>query len=545
MFIFKKVINTKNIFTTKKEKIHSTNKYDIYHSTINNQECSIFEYKKEKNYKNKIQENGKACKKQNKEFIDKIKKASDLLKNIKHINIIDVIKVSESKENIILYSKKVIPFLFIYTNELNEFNNYVLYKIGLVLDFLHEKCKISHNNIIIESLYVDFNGNIILGDFEEFSGAEMCSMNDDYMFKELVYKIKKSENIKNNEFSIKGYLNINEERFDKNFYKKFEMNFIKLNILKEFEKYEFIDWIIQNINELIEIYKKIIINFFVNELFKEYKVEYKMRVIKFVFELKIIEYEEYIEQIFSVLDSNIRLFILKNVDGRQIKNWTSNTINNISLGIKCNDNNLRRESINFIGKILYNLNDKNIKVVLKAMSCVTDKEIMKYILQFLNENIDILKSRNEDILKDIYKLVMTYISCEEVRKELLVTIEIYFKYFKLRKIYIELLPIICTMLGDEAIQDSVFDLIENILKFMKENKKELLVKNWNVKSIKGFFGFMKGNKEEKSSKNLTVINKKVIDEGILEKKVANISFQDKEKYNEEDEDVSNEWNEEW
>ncbi|TBT99138.1 hypothetical protein CWI37_1451p0010 [Hamiltosporidium tvaerminnensis] len=370
-------------------------------------------------------------------------------------------------------------------------------------------------------------------------------MNDDYMFKELVYKIKKSENIKNNEFSIKGYLNINEERFDKNFYKKFEMNFIKLNILKEFEKYEFIDWIIQNINELIEIYKKIIINFFVNELFKEYKVEYKMRVIKFVFELKIIEYEEYIEQIFSVLDSNIRLFILKNVDGRQIKNWTSNTINNISLGIKCNDNNLRRESINFIGKILYNLNDKNIKVVLKAMSCVTDKEIMKYILHFLNENIDILKSRNEDILKDIYKLVMTYISCEEVRKELLVTIEIYFKYFKLRKIYIELLPIICTMLGDEAIQDSVFDLIENILKFMKENKKELLVKNWNVKSIKGFFGFMKGNKEEKSSKNLTVINKKVIDEGILEKKVANISFQDKEKYNEEDEDISNEWNEEW
>ncbi|TBU11117.1 hypothetical protein CWI38_1376p0020 [Hamiltosporidium tvaerminnensis] len=545
MFIFKKVINTKNIFTTKKEKIHSTNKYDIYHSTINNQECSIFEYKKEKNYKNKIQENGKACKKQNKEFIDKIKKASDLLKNIKHINIIDVIKVSESKENIILYSKKVIPFLFIYTNELNEFNDYVLYKIGLVLDFLHEKCKISHNNIIIESLYVDFNGNIILGDFEEFSGAEMCSMNDDYMFKELVYKIKKSENIKNNEFSIKGYLNINEERFDKNFYKKFEMNFIKLNILKEFEKYEFIDWIIQNINELIEIYKKIIINFFVNELFKEYKVEYKMRVIKFVFELKIIEYEEYIEQIFSVLDSNIRLFILKNVDGRQIKNWTSNTINNISLGIKCNDNNLRRESINFIGKILYNLNDKNIKVVLKAMSCVTDKEIMKYILQFLNENIDILKSRNEDILKDIYKLVMTYISCEEVRKELLVTIEIFFKYFKLRKIYIELLPIICTMLGDEAIQDSVFDLIENILKFMKENKKELLVKNWNVKSIKGFFGFMKGNKEEKSSKNLTVINKKVIDEGILEKKVANISFQDKEKYNEEDEDISNEWNEEW
>ncbi|TBU09171.1 hypothetical protein CWI39_0098p0040 [Hamiltosporidium magnivora] len=545
MFIFKKVINTKNIFTTKKEKIHSTNKYDIYHSTINNQECSIFEYKKEKNYKNKIQENGKACKKQNKEFIDKIKKASDLLKNIKHINIIDVIKVSESKENIILYSKKVIPFLFIYTNELNEFNDYVLYKIGLVLDFLHEKCKISHNNIIIESLYVDFNGNIILGDFEEFSGAEMCSMNDDYMFKELVYKIKKSENIKNNEFSIKGYLNINEERFDKNFYKKFEMNFIKLNILKEFEKYEFIDWIIQNINELIEIYKKIIINFFVNELFKEYKVEYKMRVIKFVFELKIIEYEEYIEQIFSVLDSNIRLFILKNVDGRQIKNWTSNTINNISLGIKCNDNNLRRESINFIGKILNNLNDKNIKVVLKAMSCVTDKEIMKYILQFLNENIDILKSRNEDILKDIYKLVMTYISCEEVRKELLVTIEIYFKYFKLRKIYIELLPIICTMLGDEAIQDSVFDLIENILKFMKENKKELLVKNWNVKSIKGFFGFMKGNKEEKSSKNLTVINKKVIDEGILEKKVANISFQDKEKYNEEDEDISNEWNEEW
>ncbi|TBU08717.1 hypothetical protein CWI36_0104p0040 [Hamiltosporidium magnivora] len=545
MFIFKKVINTKNIFTTKKEKIHSTNKYDIYHSTINNQECSIFEYKKEKNYKNKIQENGKACKKQNKEFIDKIKKASDLLKNIKHINIIDVIKVSESKENIILYSKKVIPFLFIYTNELNEFNDYVLYKIGLVLDFLHEKCKISHNNIIIESLYVDFNGNIILGDFEEFSGAEMCSMNDDYMFKELVFKIKKSENIKNNEFSIKGYLNINEERFDKNFYKKFEMNFIKLNILKEFEKYEFIDWIIQNINELIEIYKKIIINFFVNELFKDYKVEYKMRVIKFVFELKIIEYEEYIEQIFSVLDSNIRLFILKNVDGRQIKNWTSNTINNISLGIKCNDNNLRRESINFIGKILNNLNDKNIKVVLKAMSCVTDKEIMKYILQFLNENIDILKSRNEDILKDIYKLVMTYISCEEVRKELLVTIEIYFKYFKLRKIYIELLPIICTMLGDEAIQDSVFDLIENILKFMKENKKELLVKNWNVKSIKGFFGFMKGNKEEKSPKNLTVINKKVIDEGILEKKVANISFQDKEKYNEEDEDISNEWNEEW
>lgn len=528
MNFFKKVLPV----SQPKELIKTFQNYKIYKSKYNHNPCTIFSYT---NYKTGII-------------------AIQILKTIKHPNIMIILKTKEEKNNTYIKTE-LLFFLCDFYHDSISYIHYVLCTLSELIIFM-KRCNIAHNNLTLDSFFINSTGKFILCGFEEsYKGG---NQNDEYMFQMFIEKIRKDlqsdvfkkknqHNLKfrtqhqgpKNEndighektldFNIKDYTRIedledeilngkyfdsndflekNRDFYEKNIYKRLEKILLRFKLLSDTEKMGFLNFIIANRNDWIEIVKENIITVFIDEL-QSQNDTYKEKILMMIFELNLKNYNQYIEKLFSILDSQVRLFLLQNIDiyMDKVSIWDNKICENLLLGIKCNDQTLKIESSKFLDKIADKLHDKNIKEIIKTfVGYLKNEESMKIGLGFIRNNGNRIKN-DQNIANEAYKLLIAYLTNNSLRQDVLEIIKINYKYFEVSKIQKELLPLLCNYLSDQQTQDLCFDMIELLIKHLKENKENIINKEWGVKKLSKMLSRVsmklpgiKKDKEDKKSK---------------------------------------------
>lgn len=97
----------------------------------------------------------------------------EFLRSVAHYNILPVYKITQHS----IYTKHVVPFSTVYDRQHRKYNEYVIAKLREALDYLHEELKIEHGNIVMDALFVDNYGNVLIGKFDRT--AEFKSVQDD------------------------------------------------------------------------------------------------------------------------------------------------------------------------------------------------------------------------------------------------------------------------------------------------------------------------------------------------------------------------------
>ncbi|KAG0441989.1 N-terminal kinase-like protein [Dictyocoela muelleri] len=320
-----------------------------------------------------------------------------ILKKIRHPNILSIIEFIEKTkyydlQHNIYYDLKTIiltPFELSNTN----FDFYILYTINDVLQFLHKKCFVVHQNLVLESLFLNNNGSLILGGFEKAIIIDKNELNDNheshyrsdiimfkdlccrfgYDFKEITDIYKKRMNLKENEIN-----NNFEDRdaSDKNIiidkYLFIEECITIFDILDNEKRLKLMfiankDLPLVIKNRLVKLFLKIdILNIIDQKKYKnqkntdEQKNELKFScIIDFFIKLDLPSYDEPIKKMMSILDSSFRIELLKKIDFFINKvNWNdSSLLKNFLLGLACK--NLSKITLISLDKIFYTFNNES------------------------------------------------------------------------------------------------------------------------------------------------------------------------------------------
>ncbi|KAF7684098.1 N-terminal kinase-like protein [Astathelohania contejeani] len=466
MFLIKKMFNT----PTHQTKIYSTNYWVMHHIIYKKIEASLFVFK----------------------VVTIGRSVIKTLKNVKHINILSIIKYNESRNEISIYTPRLIPFSHVFSRNKEMFNKYTLCVVATTLIFLHDRLKLIHNTLCIDSLFVDKAGTIILGGFEKAMKISSDSdiQIDEHQFKKLVETILGIMNIRSHLIYLEKYKN------EVGIFEELNNITLRYKILTPNEKLKFIEFMRMHKNEFIEQAKQNVVDLMAEDLFNENEtITFKPDILSLIFELDLEKLDEYIEMLFCVLDSKVRLYLLHNINvyKNKVKDWNSKIFKNMVLGIKCTDTNLRIETIKAFNKISNKLDDGNNKILLKALSDLKDSSSMLLALKFIQQNVDCFIS--EFVIKDLYKLIMGYLCSGKNKKECIKVINMVYKNFKIKNIFKEVIPVIANLLGEAELQDDIFNLLDEILIYLKENKEKLLDAEWGVRSIKKLSSMFGTNKK--------------------------------------------------
>ncbi|EPR79333.1 hypothetical protein SLOPH_1841 [Spraguea lophii 42_110] len=444
----------------------------------------------------------------------------NILKKIRHDNIIKILNTERVGSTFKIYTPVV--YTFIYNNRYKLYNDYILYNLAKVIIFLNEKCNIAHNNIKMDSLFVNDAGILILGGFEKSTNQKAC--NDKRMFYDL--------EINRNKKSVEEIICECED----NIFIEIENRCVTFPVLKLNDKRTLVDKILRNDgkytvdkkyfienNVFPETVKNYLLGLYVPELNLESKESeeqlklYKDRILKLIIFLDLDSYDLQIEKIFGVLDSNVRSFVLKNIDFfiNKTSLWNSKSIfKSLSLGLKVK--NLRVDTINSFSKILKFLEKKRVKELLKILLQEANKEILQITCNFLEENIEYLCEMDEE---GLFKLIIYYLPKDHNR--VLEIIDNSFDKLEMERI-VQLLSILCSTLP-EYNDNKIFQTIINILYFVKEHREEL------TKNVGSWIPFVRNRRNVNDKK----------DE--IEKKVKKIDIEEKTESFKSAEEESSGW----
>lgn len=450
------------------------------------------------------------------------------LKQLRHPNILHIHKSKELKNNTYI---KTVPLYHIkdFLSVSLSYQHYVISILADIIAFL-EKFKICHNGIEMENFYCNENGCFVLAGFERASKDD--NQNDKYMFFEFIKSVGidirklKEEGVKPHKFKVPPYqkepdpketkndnididfstftgteeifnilktsqydnieefIHINQEAKNNNIYIKLEYSFLKFILMSVNTKIKLIEFIIKNSHEWIEIVKKQIIKMFIPEISNKHQ-KFKMKILIMVFSINIDDISTFIESLFSQPDSQVRLFLLHNLEFyiEKVKNWNKLIFENLLVGLKCNDTSLQLESIKFINKIVDKLDQISIKTTINALEYGSaNGDIIDEGIKFINSVTSKIKE-SQSLKSALYKTIFIFLNNEEKRRDVLCLLKRTYDCFECRRLHSQILPLLCNYLSDETNQDLCFELTEEILKFLKENKSKIIKNEWGIKKI--------------------------------------------------------------
>lgn len=432
----------------------------------------------------------------------------ELLKKIKHDNIIHPKKLSVNKKYLV--TCRLYPFNKYFKKEALEYTRFCLYKIAEALEFLHVHCSIAHRNLTLDALFFDEEGKIVLGGFEK-AGKDINFDDDKVMFTDLVYKLLK-ENV-----TFKNYIE-NKGNCD-NFFFDLELAIFAYRSYNIEQKSEFINNLKRHSKDLIEPIRAKVAGLIFIDLQNEATGPLRLEITNFIIFNGPEENNEYIIKLFSILDTDVRLTLLKKSEHyiHKIKSFDP-IIKDLVVGLKCNEIELIDATIEFIEKNIHLMSEPVILKILDVIyDYIGDDASVILVLNFFKRTKPAFK--DNDV---IYKTLCKFLLMSECKPMVLDTIEIFYPSFNPYKIGTELLPLLCAYISDRKLQSQVFSLIEKILNHLKEHKNEIIKKEWSISGLKGFFV----QKEEKAS------NKPAYE------------FSDPN-YNNKREESETEWDDEW
>lgn len=407
----------------------------------------------------------------------------EFLRTTTHYNILPVYKITQHS----IFTKLVVPFSAVFDKHRVKYNEYVIAKLRETLNFIHDELQLEHCNIVMSALFVDVHGNILIGKFDrctEFRSAE----DDEYLLNELCLSILEKD------LSEVGDGDILFRTLEK------KENFEKFTID---QKREFVYHMIENKDEFMECVMRNIIGLLLEDISKSNSEEYKIFILDSLIKLDNDLLITFSKDLFSILDSSIRLYLLKNLSGL---GGLNECVGEICLGLRVKDRALRLETINFIFRNSSKFSTKAFSWILETMQeDVTDAESIAVVCYAL------LDMERVDVYRPVYKFLLRFLILDKEKMLLYQCTERFFPHFDKYKISTELLPLLCSKLSVVEAQDTCFHLVEKILSFLKEYKSEIRSKEWSFRNLKGIF-----------------VTKKVQDEAAISERIMRLSKEDKE-----------------
>ncbi|AFM98912.1 hypothetical protein EHEL_090160 [Encephalitozoon hellem ATCC 50504] len=401
--------------------------------------------------------------------------AYSFLKKIKHDTIIGIYKLNVEKKYLV--TRRLFPFCSMFRKEAKEFNKYIFLKMAEALMFLHDQCGTIHRNIVKDSLFFSEEGNIVLGGFEK-SRKSGTFDEDSMMFSNLLNElvgidVKLEDFVKNRGFCSDIFFDLEIAFFG---YKSFTAE----------QKLDFISKTRKSKDEFIDIHKRRIAWMVLGDISTNAQKDFKILGADFILCLDVPNMEEFLSPLFSILDTDVRLYLLRNPE-KYIGRVTSldPIIKSLSLGIKCKDKQLREETIVFVKENVSMISKKQQSEILETMcEYVSDDQGMHSVLKFLHDVRPIFKKTDV-----VYRILCKYLIQSKSKVQVLHTMEIFYETFDNFKMTAELLPLLCGYLSNRHAQPAVFSLIEKILAHLKEHKTEIIDREWKIGSIKNIFRF--------------------------------------------------------
>ncbi|KAL6121885.1 hypothetical protein NUSPORA_01142 [Nucleospora cyclopteri] len=381
-----------------------------------------------------------------------------------------------------IFTKRITPYISLPPVD-QEYKEYIVYKINSAVEFL-SKYDFIHSNLTKESIFIDEAGNPVLGNLADIKkqAGFCCKKALDALSEDITGKLM-------GELSLYGiYIQIE-------------------NFLRDFNKIEFSEK--KNFMKILEtksvtIYKQVksnIFNFILENLNKDGNKTEKLALLDFLRNFDKTLFNKNQVEFFKILDCNVRLYLLTELE---LIDKLDECASDIALGIIVKEKSLRLETLAFIFKHSNKFSRKSHVLFIETITeTVTDGESILYICtQLIDKNL--LECNNEapqntndfktkEFYRQLYKMLVSFIKTNKCKTVVFTCLEKYYKYFDKYKISSELLPLLCGKLVEKDQQDLCFNLVESIVRFLKENRAELEQKDWAMKRVKDIFK----NKEKK------------------------------------------------
>lgn len=387
----------------------------------------------------------------------------EILKNITHPNLLPVFKISQHS----VYTNRIVPLAPFIDTAKKEYNRYIVSKVKNTLEYIHGMLKREHRAACVESIFLEESGKVLLGGMEKSIGLGSTAT-DDEMCNSLSITLTGSS------------LTELDTRTESIFDLIFDSDLSSLAGRPHQDKAAIFSRILQNRAEIPSITMKFIFKLFIEDLKKEGEKEYKVFVLDSLYDLDKDYFGEVRNEMFSVIDSNVRLYLLKKVVHQS---WSLDGIcEDLSLGLRVKDKMLKKETLVFIFKNSMQFNVRSMGFLIDAMQVCTDSETIGVICTHL------LRFEREDVYKQIYRLVLSFLVLNKNALSVYKCIDHYFVHFDKFKIARDILPNLCAKLIEKDNQEYCFSLVEKIINFLREHRDEISSKDWSLKNIKSIFG---------------------------------------------------------
>jgi hypothetical protein len=397
----------------------------------------------------------------------------EFLKKIKHDNLIRPIKIDARKNT--LLTARLYPFRQLYRREMVEFNKYCLYKIALAVRFLHHQCRTAHNNIGLDSLFMDEDGRIVLGGFEKSRRSSLFD-EDLMMLSNLVSEAVGIDMSMHRFIESRGLCT--ELFFD------LEVAFFGYRSFSTEQKLGLISALDANRSEMIDLYRRRISFMVYGDLSRDVPKDFKLLVVQFIIDFDVRDFGELLVPLFSVLDSCVRLYLLRNSARYICRVSTLDPVaDSLSLGLKCKEIEIKEETILFISRNLRLLSSKALQQMVEVMhEYISDDVGVVLVLDFLTSARPTF--RDSDV---VYRMLCKYLLQSGCKLEVLGAIEALHPTMDTYRLGTELLPLLCGYLSDARLQPAVFALLEKILWHLKEHRGEMISKEWRLRGLAELF----------------------------------------------------------
>lgn len=385
----------------------------------------------------------------------------NILLEFKHPNLFNIYKISVHS----IYTQKLHPLSLYIDSTKTEYNRYIISKIKDAVEYIHKTFKKEHCCIDLESLFVEDSGKVILGNFQHFREYKDGSIDNKML--DLLCKNFTNKKVED--------LDLSPTIFDTLFDSKFTslpmeheiaLNNVLTNIINEK----------LNIPEITMIY---IFKIFSDALNNKLPKENKSLILDFLFRLDRDYFIKNIKIFFSIMDTNVRIFLLNKFENSETN--LDEIAENLSLGLKIKDKDLKKLTIDFIFNNSTKFNSKSFENLLLTMISCSDSDSIGQICTYL------LNMKREDVNKGVFKLLNSYLNYDKNTLLVFKCVDKYFATFELVKITQIILPQLCEKLVDKNNQEYCFGLVEKIIKFLKDNREGINSKEWSLKGLKNIF----------------------------------------------------------
>ena len=405
--------------------------------------------------------------------------AASKLSGVKHTNVLRTIKVDAKNKKII--TEQVSLFKHVFNIADRAFNKHCAYTLASVICFLHSKCGLGHNNISLESLFVTSNLNIVLGSFDKcLEGSFQKDIGD---FRSVLQTFGLPD---------RPIVVILERRdWRSEFLDNMEVLLLEFSVLKIDEKADRIAKISQNKEVLGSFFRGKIAESLVYELeaFRKRQgkadvcaEKLKERVADLILDLDPIKSRS-INGLFSILDPTIRLYLLRSSCVFSIEKLDREAVESILLGVKCRDHNIQMLTINFISKYYEKMTEKEKVRFIRSLQFLKDRQMLGHACKILEKH----READNNINREVYKFIEFFLPIDDLRLEVLPLIKGYYGSFSYSNICSKIAPAMFEFIRFNHTQKAAFEIIELLVERLKNERANIIDKNWRIPNLKALF----------------------------------------------------------